>query len=335
MVTVLVLMGGIGREREVSLLSGREVVKALKAAGHKVLESDISPDDLTALDIEGFDVVFPALHGIFGEGGWLQEILEKRNLRFTGSDSKSSRLAMDKFRAKAAFERAGLLTPEAQYLSATACGSELPERIDRALERIQWPCVVKPNAEGSSIGITIAQTQSEAHDSAKAVIEEYGDCLIEQYIVGREITVSILQGQAMPLVEVKTSHLFYDYEAKYLDDSTQYLFEIGLDPSVLSAISDQALRAFEVLGCRDFGRVDFMVDRQNRAFLLEVNTIPGLTSHSLLPKSAAHLDNDMAQLCDRIIQIALNRPILEIWQNDPPGIEKHSLDGSVPLYRVL
>ena len=309
MVTVLVLMGGIGREREVSLLSGREVVKGLKVAGYRVLESDISPDDLSALDIEGFDLVFPALHGTFGEDGQLQEILEKRKIRYAGSDSKSSKLAMDKNQAKKAFEQAGLLTPEADYISATACESELPARIDRALERIQLPCVVKPNADGSSVGITIAQTQSEVHDSAKALIEEYGDCLIEQYIDGREITVSILQGQALPPLEVKTSHPFYDYQAKYLVDTTQYLFEIDLDPSVLSAISDQALRAFEVLGCRDFGRVDFMVDRQNRAFLLEVNTIPGLTSHSLLPKAAAHLSIDMAQLCDRIIQIALNRPI--------------------------
>ena len=306
---VLVLMGGIGREREVSLLSGREVVKALKAAGYGVLESDISPDDLSALDIEWFDLVFPALHGTFGEDGQLQEILEKRKIRFAGSDSKSSKLAMDKIQAKKAFERAGLLTPEAQYFSAAACGSELPARIDRALERIQLPCVVKPNADGSSVGVTIAQTQSEVHDSAKALIEEYGDCLIEQYIDGREITVSILQGQALPLLEVKTSHCFYDYQAKYLVDTTQYLFEIDLDPSVLSAISDQALRAFESLGCRDFGRVDFMVDRQNRAFLLEVNTIPGLTSHSLLPKAAAHISIGMAQLCDRIIQFALDRPI--------------------------
>jgi len=309
MVTVLVLMGGIGREREVSLLSGSEVVKALKAAGYRVLESDISPDDLAALDIEGFDVVFPALHGIFGEDGQLQEILEKRKIRFAGSDSKSSQLAMDKIRAKEAFERADLLTPEAQYLSAADCGSELPARIDRTLERIQLPCVIKPNADGSSVGITIAQTQSEAHDSAQVVIEDYGDCLIEQYIEGREITVSILQGQALPPIEVKTRRPFYDYKAKYLDDSTQYLFEIDLDPSVLSKISDQALRAFEILGCRDFGRVDFMVDHQNRAFLLEVNTIPGLTSHSLLPKAAAHISMDMAQLCDRIIQIALDRPI--------------------------
>ena len=302
---VLVLCGGPGREREVSLASGREVVKALQTAGHYVRESDITPDYLAALDHRDIDVIFIALHGPFGEGGQLQKILEDRSLCYVGSGPGASRLAMNKAAAKKRFSLAQLPTPDSLLFTR----DDNVDEIDRAIEEIGLPCVLKPNEDGSSVGIVMAQTKDRARQAIKDVCQKFGNCLIEQMIRGRELTVGILGQMPLPVLEICTRQSFYDYQAKYLDDDTQYLFDLDLETDLIGGIQSQALAAFNALGCRDFGRVDFMLDNHQRPYILEVNTIPGLTTHSLLPKAAARAGMAMPQMCDEIVLMAYNRPI--------------------------
>jgi D-alanine-D-alanine ligase len=299
--TVLVLMGGPGSEREVSFASGAEVVKALKAGGHHVLESDIGPDQLDALDHPEIEVVFPALHGPFGEGGQLQKILEERNIPFVGSDSAASALAMDKYRSKERFTQVGLATPPAVLY--------YNEQDKDSLEMVGLPAVIKPNCEGSSVGVLFADDRQQLFDAVEQSLGVYGHALVERKIIGRELTVGILADQALPVMEIRPAQGFYDYEAKYELDSTEYLFDLGLTEERIVRIQDQARLAFESLGCRDFGRVDFMLDAEETAHLLEVNTIPGLTTHSLLPKAAGRVGINMIEMCDQIVRIAADRPI--------------------------
>jgi len=179
--------------------------------------------------------------------------------------------------------------------------------IDSTMARLGLPCVVKPNAQGSSVGITIATEPDQARQAVQTVLRNYGDCLVERFIEGRELTVGIMAGQSLPVLEVKPAAGFYDYHAKYEDNQTEYLFETNLGPSVLGAVEQAACRAFEALGCRDFARVDFIVDAQQRPFVLEVNTIPGFTDHSLLPKAADRAGIVMCEMCRHIVQMAWQR----------------------------
>jgi len=313
---ILVLRGGPGAEREVSLAGGQCVANALRKAGHEVLEADIAPDNLSILageDFKKIDIVFPVLHGTFGEDGQLQQILEDRRIRFVGSDSQSSRLAMDKYRSKEVFLKAGLLTPHAELLDRArlekSCCQDPDLWYEELIEQIGLPCVIKPNLQGSSVGVIIARQIDQALEAIRDTLSSYGDCLLEQFISGRETTVGIVGQRALPVLEVKPATGFYDYQAKYLAEDTSYLFDLDLSEKELELMQDQALRAFSTLGCRDLARVDFIRDSQGNNCLLEVNTIPGFTDHSLVPKAAAHMGIGMPDLCDQIVQLAYSRPI--------------------------
>jgi len=312
--TVLLLRGGPGAEREVSLESGRGVAEALIGHGFEMIEGDISPQDTSVLDRGGFDVVFPVLHGTFGEDGQLQEILEEREIIYVGSDAASSRLAMNKYLSKQAFDQAGLQTPKGCLITSEERSQrgyhEFELFIERAVESVTIPCVVKPNQEGSSIGVVICHNEEEAHRAISETLERYQECLLEQLICGKELTVGILGDMALPVIQIWSGgHGFYDYQAKYIDDNTQYIFDINLDLAVLERVKSDGLRAFKAIKCRDFGRVDMIVDDYGRDFILEVNTIPGFTSHSLLPKAGRQAGISMEQMCGRIIQMALERSI--------------------------
>ncbi|MCP4709686.1 MAG: D-alanine--D-alanine ligase, partial [Planctomycetes bacterium] len=299
---------------EVSLESGRGVAAALIGHGFEIIEGDISPEDTVILDKGGFDVVFPVLHGTFGEDGQLQEILEQRGLIYAGSDAASSRLAMNKYQSKLAFEEAGLQAPIGCLITSEVCSKlgdhEFELYIERAIESVTIPCVVKPNQEGSSIGVVICHNEEEAKQAITETLEKYQECLVEQLICGKELTVGIFGEMALPVIQIWSGgHGFYDYQAKYIDDNTQYLFDINLEPAVLERVKSDGLQAFKALNCRDFGRVDMIVDDYGRDFLLEVNTIPGFTSHSLLPKAGCRVGISMEQMCGRIIQMAYERSI--------------------------
>ena len=301
---VTVLMGGPSREREVSLQSGQAVADALQAAGHRVTRSDITPDDTRALDRPGIDVVFIALHGEFGESGEVQTLCEQRGLCYTGSPPNASHLGMDKAASKEHFLRAGLRTADWVLVKS----ADDPASVTTALDALSLPVVVKPLAGGSSVDVALCRTADQRTEAIENLLDVYGLAMVEQFVAGREYTVGILDETPLPVIEVVPQNSFYDYHAKYADDAgTQYIFEHGLDDETIARVQQDALTAHRSLGCRDLSRVDFILDEQGVWQVLEINTIPGFTSHSLVPKAAARMGLDFTTLCDRIVRLARRR----------------------------
>ena len=296
---ITVLMGGPSAEREVSLASGAAVADALESLGHRIERADISPENLEALNLEA-DVVFIALHGSFGEDGQLQQILDDRDIRYAGSGPQASARSMDKVRTKLTLLEEGIPTPPYAVVDAGKCEREL----------ICWrlPAVIKPVHEGSSVDCQIAQHPLQAAAMTDRLVRKHGRCLIEDYIRGPELTVSILGDRALPVCQIIPRREFYDYRAKYEDEATEYSFEPSVPEEVVRRVQEDSLRAHRALGCRDFSRVDWMVDQEtSQPYCLEVNTIPGFTTHSLLPKAAARTGLDMAALCEEMVSLALSR----------------------------
>jgi len=302
-IRVAVLRGGVGREREVSLESGRCVAEALCQAGLEAIVSDIRPDDMVVLDRKDIDVFFLALHGEFGEDGQLQQILENRGLAYTGSGPEASRLAFDKMASKRLFAEAGVSVPAVVEFHPDMDRRDLDRQLDGLGERV----VIKPIRQGSSVGVHIVGSRDEAVSTARQVHKEFGDCMIEAFIRGREITVGVLGRQALPIIEIRSKTGFYDYHAKYISDQTRYLFDTVEDDAVRSRITKATMACFDALGCRDFARVDFIVAEDGTPYALEVNTIPGFTTHSLLPKAAAKTGLAMSALCSQIVQRVFSR----------------------------
>ena len=300
---VAVLRGGIGREREVSLESGRCVAEALAATGVEVVASDITPEDMSILGRSDIDTFFIALHGEFGEDGRLQEILEDRGLAYTGCGPEVSRLAFDKIASKECFAAAGVPAVPTVSFEPGVDADVIKHRLRDLGDRF----VVKPVRQGSSVGVYIVDGPDETLASAQKVLQEFGDCMIEPFIEGRELTVGVLDRQTLPIIEIRSKTGFYDYQAKYVDEQTEYLFDTVEDAEVRARIAEAALACFEALGCRDFGRVDFILTEEGVAYPLEVNTIPGFTTHSLLPKAAARAGLSMSQLCLRIVEASFSR----------------------------
>jgi D-alanine-D-alanine ligase len=298
---ITLLCGGISAEREVSLKTGTQIAEALRTVGHRVWQSDISPGDLAALDRRPCDVVFPALHGVFGEDGQLQAILEERGVPFVGSGAAASRMGMDKVATKSCLLEHNVPTPPWQVVyrhkfneNWTVAGS------------VGYPCVVKPIGEGSSVGCRICANQEEARGHLREFLPKYGAMLVEKFVNGWELTVGILDGKTLPAIMIKPATEFYDYKAKYDRDDTQYLFDIPLPEGVLDHVRHAALETHRHVGCRHLSRVDVMVDQPTRqAYVLEINTMPGFTSHSLVPKAAAHAGIKFTDLCDRLVRMAL------------------------------
>ena len=289
------MRGGPSAERDVSLASGAAVADACRRLGCAVTEGDISPDNLSALEIAA-DVV---LHGEFGEDGQLQAILENRGLPYVGSDAAASRLAIDKDASKRRWR--DLRLPTAPWI----CVDQETEI--SAVDYPGPPAVLKPLYEGSSIGTVLCDTLSDLHAEAEAAVLKYGKVLIEKRLTGPELTVGILEDRALPVIEIKPAPGFYDFEAKYRRDDTQYLLEPGIDAETYSLVQETAIKAFQAVGCRDYGRVDFIVDRQDGAQLLEINTIPGFTDHSLLPKAAAKVGIEFDELVAQLLRLAHQR----------------------------
>ena len=300
---ITVLMGGPSGEREVSKISGQAVADALKQCGHRVSTADISPDDTSALDREGIDVVFIALHGAFGEDGQVQRLCEQRGLVYVGSGPKASELAMDKDASKRLFCRVGLATPEWIIIDRSAGDAQR----DELLAELPLPCVIKPVAGGSSVDVTIARDSETRSDAVEKLLAAYGKAMVEAFIPGREMTVGILSDKPLPVIEIRPAREFYDYNAKYDDNATQYIFDTQLPSAIEQHLRADALMAHKALGCRDFSRADFIIDDSGIAWILEVNTIPGFTSHSLLPKAAAAAGISFEQLCEQIVRLALER----------------------------
>lgn len=300
---VAVLMGGIGSEREVSIQSGSSVADALRQAGFKVVTADVNPNNLEILEDKSIDLFFPVLHGEFGEDGTLQQILEDKALPYTGSGPAASRAAFDKLESKKLFSNAGVSTPKViEFDNTTDIGN-----LKKSLKNFSDKFVIKPVRQGSSVGVCIVSSVENAIDAAKKTYSEFGDCMIEEFISGKELTVGILCGKALPIIEIRPKSGFYNYHAKYIDDQTQYLFDTIQQESVVAEISRSAIDCFEALGCRHFARIDFILNNRNNPYVLEANTIPGFTSHSLLPKAASRAGLSMSELCKKIIETAYSQ----------------------------
>jgi D-alanine-D-alanine ligase len=301
---ITVLMGGPSSERDVSLMSGSAIAEALVRLGHRVRGADISPEDTTTLDRGGVDVVFIALHGEFGENGQVQRLCEERHLRYTGSPPKTSEMAMDKSVAKEIFAGAGLTVARGLVVTTADNFSE----VTKALDRLGLPVVLKPVSSGSSVDITFARTAAVRDAAVTNLLNKYGRAMAEELIQGREMTVAILGARALPVLEVIPAREFYDYTAKYTDGvGTRYVFDHGLPDQVVQSLQSAALTAHHVLGCRDMSRVDFILPPNGVPVVLEINTIPGFTNHSLLPMAAARAGLNFAQLVDRIVMMTMQR----------------------------
>jgi D-alanine-D-alanine ligase len=300
---ILVLMGGPSSERAVSLVSGETVAGVLESCGHHVRRKDISPEDLSAFEGPAPDVVFIALHGAYGEDGQVQRLCEQRGLPYVGSGVRASATAMDKAAAKAVYRAGGLMTPDWAVLSS----NDPPTQQNKSLARIGLPCAIKPVDGGSSVDVSLVTAAAARKAAIEDLLAKYGRAMIEPLVRGREMTVGVLGDQALPPLEIRPKRGFYDYTAKYVNDDTEYVFEHGLGPLAVEALKAAALGAHRALGCRDMSRSDFIIDSEGVAWLLETNTIPGFTSHSLLPKSAARIGISMPRLCEMLVKMALDR----------------------------
>ncbi len=297
-IKVAVLMGGPSSERAVSLDSGRCVCEALKDTQYQPIPVDTVDNwEEVLLDIRP-DVSFVALHGKFGEDGTVQSILEQINIPYTGSGIEASRLAMDKIASKNIFQSAGIAVPEFSVIKKPSYD---------ILEDIGFPLVIKPSSQGSSIGLAIIESCNKAQikkamDLAYVFDEQI---LAEKFIKGQELTVGILDDKALPVIKISPKRKFYDYKAKYIDNQTQYLVPAPIEDRLAKMAQGLALKAHKSLGCRAFSRVDMILGQDGVIRILEVNSIPGFTSHSLLPKAAAAVGIDFKQLCIKIIELAL------------------------------
>jgi len=297
---VAVLFGGNSSEREISLLSGNAVLEALKSRGvdaHAFDPRDLPLSDLLAAR---FERVWIALHGPGGEDGTLQGALEYLGVPYTGSGVMGSAIGMDKLRTKRLAVAVGV--PSADFVVLTG-----PQDFELALERLKLPLIVKPATQGSSVGMTKVERAEELAAAFAAAVKLESLVFAEPWIPGKEYTVAILQGEALPAIRIETPKTFYDYEAKYFRDDTRYFCPSGLPAGAEAHLKSLALAAFESAGASGWGRADFMMDAAGRPLLLEINTIPGMTSHSLVPMAARAMGIDFPELTWRVLETSFIR----------------------------
>jgi D-alanine-D-alanine ligase len=330
---VAVLLGGTSAERDVSLISGREISKALRLAGHEVLAVDCAFGDhlikdwdrdineIIRVEYSDFEsrkneldrnilktiqflldnkiqVVFIGLHGGYGENGQIQALLDLAKICYTGSGALASGIGMNKNISKVLFQKYGVSTAPWVLL-------ESPVDIPReAVEQLGYPLVIKPNDQGSTVGLTVVQDSKKLDEAISLAFRLSDKVLAEKFIEGKEVTVSILDTEALPVIEIIPEHGIYDYECKYQKGKSQYIVPAELPDDTTTALQEQARKAYSILGCRHYARVDFRLSRQNKPFCLEVNTLPGMTATSLVPKAAKARGMDFTQLVDKIVQLA-------------------------------
>ncbi len=294
---VAVLFGGRSAEREVSLKSGAAVLAALQRSGVDAHAFDPALRELQALRDEGFDRAFIALHGRFGEDGTVQGALELLGIPYTGSGVLASALAMDKWRSKLVWQAAGLPIPDYELLDENSDFAAVAARLG-------LPLFVKPANEGSSVGVSKVKRAEDLRAAYQAAAKHDKLVLAERFIGGGEFTASIVGNQALPVIKIEPANEFYDYEAKYLRDDTRYRCPCGLAPEQEAEMQRLALRGFALLGGRGWGRVDFLMDEAGRPYLLEINTSPGMTDHSLVPMAARQAGISFEQLVVKVLELA-------------------------------
>lgn len=295
---VAVMYGGDSSEREVSLVSGKAVLEALRERGVDAHGWDPAGRSLTDFADSGFDRVWIALHGPGGEDGALQGALQWIGVPYTGSGVMASAIAMDKVRSKRLFIEGGIATPEYVLVSSE-------DDAELAIEALGLPIIVKPSGQGSSVGMTKVTSTAELPGAISLALEYGQPAIAEKCVIGEESTVAVLQGSALPSIRIETPRVFYDYRAKYESDKTEYHCPGCDDVSAENRIKELALAAFAALGCSGWGRVDFMTGSDGAPQVLEVNTVPGMTSHSLVPMSAQTQGIDFQELCWRVLETSV------------------------------
>ncbi len=299
---VAVLMGGDSAEREISLLTGQAVYDGLLRRGVNAYSVDTSGDLVATLQQEGFNRAWIALHGRGGEDGTIQGLLELMDIPYTGSGVMGSAISMDKLRSKRLMVGAGLETPAYRVLRSQ-------QDFASATESLGFPLMIKPAAEGSSIGLARVN-QADELGPAFATAAQFGcEVFAEQWVAGREYTAAILDGRVLPLIRIDAANTFYDYQAKYFSDETTYVCPCGLPAEQERALGEMALVAFDAVGAGGWGRVDFMLDDRQIPLMLEVNTVPGLTSHSLVPMAAAAAGIEFDELVWRILETSVDETL--------------------------
>lgn len=291
---VAVLMGGWSAEREISLMSGQAVLKALQDSDIDAHGIDVDHGIAHTIEQGGYNRAFVVLHGRGGEDGTIQGLLEAMGVAYTGSKVLGSSLAMDKLRTKQVWQAIGLPTPDYQVLDSD-------EACTAALQKIGLPLIVKPVLEGSSIGMSKVVNEEELIPAWKKATECGGIVIAERWVVGKEYTAAILGERVLPMIRLETPHEFYDYTAKYQSHDTQYICPCGLDEDKESSLAEMMLSAFKTVGASGWGRVDFMIDEKDHPWLIEVNTVPGMTDHSLVPMAAKQAGISFKQLVLEIL----------------------------------
>ena len=298
---VSVLMGGTSAERGVSLKTGKAVTNACLELGYETTPVDFKGDFSSILnDLKCSDIVFNALHGTVGEDGTIQSWLDGENIGYTGSGPDSSKLCMNKNESKKIIRKNNYLTPS--WFTIDNKSSKLPGEV---IKSIDFPCIVKPNAQGSTFGLSIVNDTNELTEAIKLSGKYDETSLVEEYIIGREITVGILDERALPIVEIVPDHKLYDYECKYSPGKSQYLCPADIGFNKEKQIKKDSEKIFKLLGCNGYGRLDFLLDNNGRYFFLELNTLPGMTSTSLLPIAAVESGKSFPDLVDTIIKLSI------------------------------
>jgi D-alanine-D-alanine ligase len=292
-------MGGQSAEREISLKSGHAVLDALLRKGVEAEAVDAGDDVLAQLTDTPYDRAFIILHGRGGEDGVIQGALERLGIPYTGSGVLGSALAMDKYRTKAVWRGIGIPTPDSVLIVAE------PD-LEKALA-LGFPLMMKPICEGSSIGMSKVEDEVRLHNAWELAREYDSRVLAERWVVGKEYTTTILQGEALPMIQLETPHRFYDYQAKYSADTTRYHCPCGLEQEEEKRMQKLCMEGFEAIGASGWGRVDLMLDEQHQPWLIEVNTVPGMTDHSLVPMSAKVMGMGFDDLVMRVLSTSLGR----------------------------
>jgi D-alanine-D-alanine ligase len=294
---IAVLAGGPSSEKGISIRSGQAVFNALKLEGCNLEWLEMGEGDVKE-KLRGvpFDIAFIALHGRFGEDGTIQNMLERMSIPYTGSGVRASRLALDKIASRRMFQKNSIPVPEYKVLNRHTA-KPLPE--------FQFPVVVKPQREGSSIGLSLAKNKREFKKARERAYKYSDNIIVERFIKGREITVGILGSKPLPVVEIIPKRPFYDFNAKYRDERTEYKVPASLPGHIYRKAQTLGLAAHEALNCSDFSRVDMLLAEDNNIYILEVNSIPGLTERSLLPKAAGAIGLDFGKLCLKLLKLAV------------------------------
>ena len=298
---IAVLLGGTSAEREVSLNSGTAVLNALRKQGYDAYPIDPKEFPVATLKEQGFDRVFNILHGRGGEDGTMQGLLEQIGIPYTGCGVMASALTMDKMRTKMLWKAFGLPVAEMEIVTVENRATLNPEVV---VKKLGLPLMVKPSLEGSSVGLTKVKTMEELESAVDFALKFDRTVLIEEWLAGDEFTVPVLDGEVLPSIKIVPEGEFYDYDAKYISDNTQYFCPAGLSDAREQELRRLVKQAHDVVGCRGWSRIDVMADAEGKFRLVEVNTNPGMTSHSLFPKSAATVGYSFEQLVEKILELS-------------------------------